>query len=84
MFFFLLAFLFIIVLPDFPTPCTQGALCKDIKKGDSTWTVEESGGQFVLTIELTKVKADEWWDCAIQGHPKIDTMLIEPENSSLG
>ena len=25
----------------------------------------------------------EWWDCIIQGHAKIDTQKIQPDNSKL-
>jgi len=24
-----------------------------------------------------------WWDCVIEGDPKIDTQKVEPENSKL-
>lgn len=40
-----------------------------------------------ISIFLVKVngssKSGEWWDSVIDGHAKIDTTKIQPENSSL-
>ena len=36
-----------------------------------------------VSIRLEKVNQMTWWDCVIQGHPKIDTTKINPDNSKL-
>ena len=59
----------------------DGKLSKAVKVDDSTWTFDQKTRE--LSIHLEKVNAMEWWDCVIQGHPKIDTTKILPENSKL-
>ncbi|KAF9918646.1 hypothetical protein BX616_007076 [Lobosporangium transversale] len=61
------------------TPIIEGALFKDVKLDDSTWTLD---GREV-NIHLEKFKGTEWWKCVIEGHPEIDTTKITPENSKL-
>ncbi|KAF9976479.1 hypothetical protein BGZ73_008482 [Actinomortierella ambigua] len=58
----------------------DGALFKDIKVDDSTWTLDN---QQEINIHLEKLKGTEWWKCVIQGHPEVDTTKINPENSKL-
>ncbi|KAG0259634.1 hypothetical protein DFQ27_003960 [Actinomortierella ambigua] len=58
----------------------DGALFKDIKVDDSTWTLDN---QQEINIHLEKLKGTEWWKCVIQGHPELDTTKINPENSKL-
>ncbi|KAF9940974.1 hypothetical protein BGZ75_009683 [Mortierella antarctica] len=58
----------------------EGALIKDILVDDSTWTLDN---QEEINIHLEKAKGTEWWECVIDGHPKIDTTKIVPENSKL-
>ncbi|GJJ67900.1 hypothetical protein EMPS_00246 [Entomortierella parvispora] len=61
-------------------PIIKGALFKDIKVDDSTWTLDN---QQEINIHLEKYKGTEWWKCVIEGHPEIDTTKINPENSKL-
>ncbi|KAG0208415.1 hypothetical protein BGX28_000633 [Mortierella sp. GBA30] len=58
----------------------EGALFKDIKLEDSTWTLDN---QEEINIHLEKAKGTEWWKCVVEGHPEIDTTKITPENSKL-
>lgn len=61
-------------------PLFSGALAKDIKVDDSTWTIDD---QREINVHLEKIN-QEWWSAVIQGHPTIDTTKIQPENSKLG
>ncbi len=61
----------------------DGELHKKVKIDDSLWTLETDGPKRVLQITFTKFDHMSWWDCIIEGDPKIDTQKIEPENSKL-
>lgn len=38
----------------------------------------------MLLLTLCKWKTEwTWWDCVVEGHPKIDTQKINPEPSNL-
>ncbi len=65
------------------TPIVDGALHKKIKTGDSLWTLETDGPKRTLQLTLVKVDGMNWWNCIIEGDPKIDTQKVEPENSKL-
>ncbi|ORY84826.1 nuclear movement protein nudC [Protomyces lactucae-debilis] len=58
----------------------SGSLAKDVKVDDSTWTIDS---QREVQIHLEKLNGTSWWECVIQGHAKIDTTKIQPENSKL-
>lgn len=64
-------------------PIIDGELHRKIKKDDSLWTIETDGSQRSLQITFSKFEGQYWWDCVIEGDPKIDTQKIEPENSKL-
>lgn len=36
-----------------------------------------------VTVTMTKLNQQHWWECVCVGDPKIDTSKIEPENSKL-
>ncbi|KAJ3750466.1 nuclear movement protein nudC [Lentinula boryana] len=57
----------------------EGELCKEIKKEDSTWTLEDD----VILIHLEKLNQQQWWENVLTHHPKIDTTKIEPTDSKL-
>ena len=59
----------------------SGKLCKAADWDDITWTIVDST---TLQLNLPKENKMEWWDCVVQGHPKIDTQKVTPENSKLG
>ena len=61
----------------------DGQLHKKIKKDDTLWSLESDGSKRTLQITLTKSDGMTWWDCIIEGDPKIDTQKVEPENSKL-
>lgn len=65
------------------TPIVDGPLHKKIKTGDSLWTLETDGPKRTLQLTLVKVDGMNWWNCIIEGDPKIDTQKVEPENSKL-
>lgn len=65
------------------TPIIDGALHKKIKTADSLWTLETDGPKRILQMTLVKVDGMNWWNCVIEGDPKIDTQKVEPENSKL-
>ena len=65
------------------TPIVDGSLHKKIKTGDSLWTLETDGPKRTLQLTLVKVDGMNWWNCIIEGDPKIDTQKVEPENSKL-
>eukprot|EP01104_Vermistella_antarctica_P006971 TRINITY_DN1768_c0_g1_i1.p2 TRINITY_DN1768_c0_g1~~TRINITY_DN1768_c0_g1_i1.p2 ORF type:complete len:181 (+),score=41.30 TRINITY_DN1768_c0_g1_i1:24-545(+) len=58
----------------------KGQFHKAVKKDDCVWQIED---QKEVIISLTKVNQAEWWACVIEGHPKVDTTKIQPENSKL-
>ncbi|EPZ32981.1 putative nudC protein [Rozella allomycis CSF55] len=61
-------------------PIISGELHKDIIVDDSTWTLDS---QKEIQVHLEKKNQMEWWACVIEGHPKVDTTKIQPENSKL-
>lgn len=61
----------------------EGELHKKIKKDDTLWSIETDGSKRTLQITFTKAEGMTWWDSIIEGHPKIDTQKVEPENSKL-
>ena len=64
-------------------PIIDGPLHKKIKATDSMWTLESDGAKRTLQLTLIKVDKMSWWNCVIEGDPKIDTQKVEPENSKL-
>jgi hypothetical protein len=58
----------------------EALLCQPIIVDDTFWTVEDGNR---LVINLQKLNQMEWWDCVVQGDPKIDVKTIQPENSNL-
>lgn len=64
-------------------PIIDGELHKKIKGEDSLWTLESDGPRRTLQLTLTKFDNMSWWNCVIEGDPKIDTQKVEPENSKL-
>lgn len=60
-------------------PIMSGPLHKPIKVEDSTWLLDGTD----LQIQLFKINQQEWWDSVIEGHAKINTKRIQPENSKL-
>ena len=66
-------------------PLIQGEWNKPIKTDDTLWCIEtDMNGDKFITISLTKKEGQNWWDCVLQGDPKINTQKVEPENSKLG
>jgi hypothetical protein len=65
------------------TPIIDGPLHKKIKTADSLWTLETDGAKRTLQLSFVKVDGMNWWNCIIEGDPKIDTQKVEPENSKL-
>ena len=53
------------------------------KKSETLWSLESDGSKRVVQITFTKVEGQCWWDCVVEGDPKIDTQKVEPENSKL-
>lgn len=52
----------------------EGDLYEKINSDESIWTLESYDGKKVVDINIVKwPKIMHWWDCIIQGHPKIDT-----------
>ncbi|XXQ34449.1 CS domain-containing protein [Plasmodiophora brassicae] len=73
-----------LALADSPTPLLDGQFPQRVVGEDSTWTIEtDRAGKKTLTIYLPKVNQMSWWDCILEGEPKIDTKAIVPENSKL-
>jgi len=66
-------------------PIMEGKLHKKVRGGDDVmWTIDDnSDGGRDLTITIEKKNDMEWWNCIIEGHPKINTQKVEPENSKL-
>jgi CS domain len=60
-------------------PIINGNFHKKVIMDDSFWTLED--GDFVLNLQ--KENKMEWWKCAIQGDPEINTQKVQPENSKL-
>eukprot|EP00999_Lentomonas_sp_LEN2_P000360 NODE_1362_length_891_cov_17.556283_g1316_i0.p1 GENE.NODE_1362_length_891_cov_17.556283_g1316_i0~~NODE_1362_length_891_cov_17.556283_g1316_i0.p1 ORF type:complete len:217 (-),score=61.29 NODE_1362_length_891_cov_17.556283_g1316_i0:240-824(-) len=61
-------------------PVIEGELRAAIKEEDSMWSIVDKK---YLSIELQKVKTQEWWKSVVMGAPEIDTTKIVPENSKL-
>lgn len=61
----------------------DGNLNKKIKTADSLWTLETDGPKRTLQLTLVKVDQMTWWNCVIEGDPKINTQKVEPERSNL-
>ena len=62
----------------------EGDWAKPIKVEDSPWCIEtDNENRKILQLNLTKKEGQNWWDCIIDGHEKINTQKVEPENSKL-
>ena len=65
------------------TPIIDGELSEQIKKGDSSWTIDDVKDGREIQVYLVKEKGMHWWKNVIKGDPEIDVSKIEPENSKL-
>jgi len=64
----------------------DGKLWRKVNHKNCTWTLDElkpGKSTRTLQIDLEKVNQMEWWDCVLEGDPKIDAKKISPENSKL-
>ena len=61
-------------------PLLDGALTKEVRVDDSTWTIEDKK---MLVLTLAKQNQMEWWEAVLDGHPRINTQKVQPENSKL-
>lgn len=64
-------------------PIIDGELSEAIKKGDSSWTIDDVKDGREIQVYLVKAKGMHWWKNVIKGDPEIDVSKIEPENSKL-
>eukprot|EP01065_Artemidia_motanka_P039188 TRINITY_DN48063_c0_g1_i1.p2 TRINITY_DN48063_c0_g1~~TRINITY_DN48063_c0_g1_i1.p2 ORF type:complete len:201 (+),score=54.94 TRINITY_DN48063_c0_g1_i1:57-605(+) len=63
-------------------PLVEGKLYgTGCKEDDSTWNIED-GSTLVIHLEKQNRKHEEWWDCAIQGHPKLNMKQLKPPAKS--
>ncbi|KRX01062.1 HSP20-like chaperone [Pseudocohnilembus persalinus] len=66
----------------------KGNWFEPINSEDSFWTIEDGdvqdyNGKYIhLQVQKWKNQM-HWWDCVVQGGPKINTQKIQPENSQL-
>lgn len=58
----------------------DGSTCHPVKVDDCTWYKDDGD----IKILLYKVKIGKMWDCAIKGHPQIDTSVKEKGQSGPG
>eukprot|EP01061_Rhynchopus_euleeides_P004481 TRINITY_DN13735_c0_g1_i1.p1 TRINITY_DN13735_c0_g1~~TRINITY_DN13735_c0_g1_i1.p1 ORF type:complete len:216 (+),score=82.85 TRINITY_DN13735_c0_g1_i1:133-780(+) len=58
-------------------PVVTGTLYSRIKEEDSMWSIED-GERLVVHLEKANLKHEEWWDCLVQGHPKLNMKNIKP------
>ncbi len=68
-----------VLVVGYDKPIIEGTLCKEIDEDESYWQIEDNKE---LIINLQKV-VGTWWDCVIDGHPKIDTSVIDPPQASM-
>ena len=61
-------------------PIIDGALHKLVRTDECVWTIEDKQ---VLVLTLAKHDRMCWWNCVIEGHPRINTQKVQPENSQL-
>jgi len=64
----------------------EGKLWRKVNHKNCSWTLDElkpGKSTRTLQIDLEKVNQMEWWDCVLEGDPKIDAKKISPENSKL-
>lgn len=59
-------------LKDSGTALLEGEFCNKCKHTDAIWSLDKSK----LEIHLEKV-SEVWWDCLIQGEPKLDLSKID-------
>jgi hypothetical protein len=58
----------------------DGKLHKSVRTDECVWTIEDKQ---VLVLTLAKQDRMAWWDCVVDGHPRINTQKVQPENSQL-
>lgn len=58
----------------------DGKLHKSVRTDECVWTIEDKQ---VLVLTLAKQDRMTWWDCVVDGHPRINTQKVQPENSQL-
>lgn len=56
--------------------------CGSALHADDPGADDSAHGRAVV-LELSKEHGMEWWKCAVEGDPEIDTTKVEPENSQL-
>lgn len=61
-------------------PIINGALHKAVRTDDVVWTIEDKQ---VLVLTLPKQDRMCWWNCVVEGDPRINTQKVQPENSQL-
>eukprot|EP00754_Rhynchopus_humris_P045613 Rhum_TRINITY_DN509_c0_g1::Rhum_TRINITY_DN509_c0_g1_i1::g.1609::m.1609 len=58
-------------------PVVSGTLYSRVKEEDSMWSIEDS--EFlVIHLEKANIKHEEWWDCVVQGHPRLAMKSLKP------
>ncbi|KAJ9457751.1 Protein BOBBER 1 [Diplonema papillatum] len=63
-------------------PVIDGTMFSRVKEEDSTWSIEDSD-KLVLHLEKANLKYEEWWDCVVTNHPKINMKKLKPPPKKL-
>jgi hypothetical protein len=64
----------------------EGSWPEPINAELASWTLDDvpKKSTRVITLYVPKQNAMSWWDCLLQGEPKINVKGIQAENSNLG
>eukprot|EP00755_Sulcionema_specki_P013643 Sspe_Gene.54484::Locus_30072_Transcript_1_1_Confidence_1.000_Length_806::g.54484::m.54484 len=64
------------------TPVIDGPLHSRVVAEDSMWSIDREAKHVAVHLEKANLKHEEWWNCVIEGHPKLNMKKLKPPSKS--